>query len=83
MDEIKKAADEATGTSAWEAVKSVIELTIKVQRMEVVFSLLEFLFFFFPLVLIAYILIKPQYANMWLLLMSIYFYGLPDKSGNS
>lgn len=39
-----------------------------------IFSSLEFLFFFFPLVFIVYILIKPQYANMWLLLMSIYFY---------
>ncbi len=39
-----------------------------------VFSSLEFLFFFLPLVLIVYILIKSRYANMWLFLMSVYFY---------
>lgn len=39
-----------------------------------VFSSLAFLFFFFPVVFMVYVLIKPRYANLWLFLASIYFY---------
>lgn len=39
-----------------------------------IFSSLEFLFLFLPIVLLVYAIIKPKYANAWLLLTSIFFY---------
>ena len=44
-----------------------------------VFSSLEFLFVFLPIVLIGYIFIKRRYANAWLMLASLYFYYLGAK----
>lgn len=44
-----------------------------------VFSSLTFLFFFFPVVLIGYILIKPQAANAWLFVASLFFYYVGAK----
>lgn len=44
-----------------------------------VFSSLEFLFFFFPLVFIIYFFINPRYANLMLLMASLLFYYLGDK----
>ena len=45
-----------------------------------VFSSLHFLFFFLPVVLIGYFLIKPKYSNAWLLLASLYFYYVGAKN---
>ena len=44
------------------------------------FSSLEFLFFFLPLVLAGVVLLKPQFINYFLLLASLFFYawGEPD-----
>lgn len=39
-----------------------------------VFSSLQFLFIFLPVVLLGYALIKPKFANAWLLAASLYFY---------
>lgn len=39
-----------------------------------VFSSLQFLFIFLPVVLLGYVLIKPKFANAWLLAASLYFY---------
>ncbi len=39
-----------------------------------VFSSLQFLFIFLPVVLLGYVLIKPKFANAWLLVASLYFY---------
>lgn len=44
-----------------------------------VFSTLEFLFFFFPIVWIGYFFIKTKYANLWLLMSSLLFYYIGDK----
>lgn len=44
-----------------------------------VFSSLEFLFFFFPLVFGVYICIKPGLANIWLLMASLAFYYVGDR----
>lgn len=44
-----------------------------------VFSSLEFLFFFLPLVLFVYFLIKTKYANLWLMVASLVFYYIGDK----
>ena len=44
-----------------------------------VFSSLEFLFFFLPIVIIGYIVIKPGLANSWLLLCSLVFYFWGDR----
>jgi len=41
-----------------------------------VFSSLEFLFYFFPIVFIGYLLIKPKLGNIWLLCASLVFYYL-------
>ncbi len=41
-----------------------------------VFSSLEFLFYFFPIVFIAYLLIKPMFGNILLLCASLVFYYL-------
>ena len=45
-----------------------------------IFSSLEFLFFFFPIVFIGYFFIKPEFANFWLLISSLLFYYISDKS---
>lgn len=39
-----------------------------------IFSSLEFMFLFLPIVLIVYVLVKPKFANAWLLTASIFFY---------
>lgn len=39
-----------------------------------VFSSLEFLFLFLPVVFLEYILIKPNWANAWLFAASLFFY---------
>lgn len=44
-----------------------------------VFSTLQFLFFFFPLVWAGYYFIKIEYANLWLLIASLLFYYIGDK----
>lgn len=44
-----------------------------------VFSSLEFLFVFFPLVLIIYFILKPKLRNSWLFLASIIFYYAGDS----
>ena len=44
-----------------------------------VFSSLEFLFVFLPIVLIGYVFVKPQFANAWLMASSLYFYYLGAK----
>lgn len=44
-----------------------------------IFSSLSFLFLFLPIVFIIYLFIKPQYANLWLLIASIVFYYIGDK----
>lgn len=44
-----------------------------------VFSTLQFLFFFFPLVWAGYYFVKIEYANLWLLIASLLFYYIGDK----
>ena len=44
-----------------------------------VFSSLEFLFLFFPIILFIYLFIKPCFGNFWLLCASIVFYFLGAK----
>ncbi len=39
-----------------------------------VFSSFQFLFFFLPVVIIGYLLIKPELLNAWLLVASLFFY---------
>lgn len=39
-----------------------------------IFSSLQFLFFFLPIVIIGYILIPAKLLNLWLLVVSLYFY---------
>lgn len=44
-----------------------------------VFSSLEFLFLFLPIVFLEYILIKPNLANAWLFASSLFFYYMGAK----
>lgn len=44
-----------------------------------VFSSIEFLFFFLPIVLLIYIFLRPQQRNLWLLIASLVFYLLGSK----
>lgn len=45
-----------------------------------VFSSLQFMFGFFPIVLLGYFLIKPKYSNVWLLGASLIFYYIGAKN---
>lgn len=44
-----------------------------------VFSSLEFLIWFFPIVLIGYFLLTPKMKNCWLLVASLFFYYIGSK----
>lgn len=52
---------------------------LRLEGFIMVFSSLEFLFFYFPLVFIIYIIIKPKFANLWLLIASLIFYYVGDR----
>lgn len=43
-----------------------------------VFSSLEFLFFFLPIVLLGYLVVPKRFANFWLMISSLMFYWLGD-----
>lgn len=44
-----------------------------------VFSSLIFLFFFLPVVLTVYLLLRPAYRNAWLLVVSLFFYAWGEQ----
>ncbi len=44
-----------------------------------VFSSLTFLFFFLPIVCVGYLIVSRRYANLWLLICSLFFYYLGAK----